>query len=246
MRNQADTFNSVLEKYRFTEHMPPEIKLGIYASRKRTLKRILVTLDDYSFSFGLVVSVLFIFQKAGIKLSLFTCKIILACSVIAATGVSSAGAYKIYKIIGQNGQSSSAPVSTDVQPNASVSVEAPIKSPASVQTAQLEISEIELSGIDAASAHGISEKLYASIIRTRSGVVLLKKSSSKEKIPFRLIGRMYRMGKGNVLTVKIVDSSSSAIQFSETISFNNDENIDAKLDVLAGKIANIPSLWEKK
>jgi hypothetical protein len=245
MNNQINTFNLILEKYRFITEIPDDIKTGIYAKRKNSLRKTLKLLDDYSFSFGLVLFVLFLFQKAGVKLSLFSCKIILACSVIAATGVSSAGVYKVYKIIERSDRSAVAPISANDQLNLIMPSDQ-LKSRPAVQPATLGIAEIEFSGIDASAAQNISEKMYASIVRTRKDIVLLKKNNNDgKKIPYRLIGRMFKIGKNTVLTVKVVDAQSSTIQFSETINFKEDENIDAKLDELSGKIAHLPSLWDK-
>lgn len=230
MNDRVEVFNNILNKYKFTDSVPVQVRDHVYSTKKSSLKKILKQVNDYSILFLIVIYIYFIFKNLGINASLFVCKIMLIGAIIAAAIPVS---YTTYRYAAQKKHRVTTNIVTEIKTEQK---KTDIKKSANKKA--IVFSDIECSGADPALCNSLSEKIYK-ILLSDAGekFQVLRYSSMNQKTSYiRLIGRMYRLGEKSLLTIKIIDSSDSRVKFSETINFNKNDNVDDKISVLTQSV----------
>jgi hypothetical protein len=100
--HETQQLEKLLEKFRFTQPVPPGARADILSSKKRTFVRVLKTAGAYSALQGVLASLYFMAKKSGF--GLFTAKVLV--SVAAAVSVTVGGYYAATAVIDYMGRGS--------------------------------------------------------------------------------------------------------------------------------------------
>lgn len=240
MNNEAIILKDLLQKYKFTDEIPPVIKNNIYTNKKKTLKKILKQMDDYNFIYAIVITIYFLFRNYGIKISLLYCKILLIGIAFTLSGSTS---YILYKHVIIDKQKHPEAVTTEIK-----KILATKKKPTYIETKQtiLLFNDIECSDNNTHLTKEVTERLYNSLQKSVPANSIIRNIPALKHIvnEYKFIGRMHKIGEKYILTVKIIDSKDSSIKFSRLISFKEKENIDNTINELTQSIVKMDSLWK--
>jgi hypothetical protein len=99
---ETQQLEKLLEKFRFTQTVPPVVRADILSSKKRTFVRVLKTAGAYSALQGVFATIYFTAKKTGF--GIFTAKVIV--SVAAAVSVTVGGYYAATAVISRLGRDS--------------------------------------------------------------------------------------------------------------------------------------------
>ncbi len=95
--NEAAQLNALLEKYRFAEPIPKDVRRIILKSRKRVLKTCLKKVNNYSIFFGVVLFFYFLARSLKLNIGFSAVKIFAVAANIVAAGVISVSVYAAVK-----------------------------------------------------------------------------------------------------------------------------------------------------
>lgn len=93
--HETQPLEKLLDKYRFTRPVPPEIRAGIMSSKKETYVRILKTVGAFTAIHGAFASLYFAAKKAGIGIAI--AKVIAAGTAV--LSISIGGYYAAHAVI---------------------------------------------------------------------------------------------------------------------------------------------------
>lgn len=98
--NRDDTLKAVIEKYKLSEPVPPDVRIAMEKSRRKNLTAILKKGIMPAFFISAVVTFFFWIKKFGISLTITKCAAAVSAAMIIGTGVvTAAGIYTAGKII---------------------------------------------------------------------------------------------------------------------------------------------------
>jgi len=245
MTDNVNILNGLLNKYRFTAEIPPGVKDEIHKNKQHSLGKTLKRLNEYSAFYAFVISIYFTVRRSGIKITITGSKLILTGAALFISGSATYFAYNtIIQIEKENPIIQELERARPFTPGNIRTIEDRSIS-ASSQPVVLSIESIEVSGPGDSNYTSISKRIYESLLKYKKPdtIILSSVGDSDIKALNKLVGRLHPLGEKYVLTIKIVDSGKGIIKFSETISFNKDEDIGPKIETLVKAISVQENLW---
>ncbi len=243
--NSEETLKAVIDKYKLSEQMPPEVRASMARHRKEGLVNILGKDSKNTLLISAVVSFFLWIKKFGISISITKSTAIVVTAIAVAAGtVTVTGVYTAKVIIRHIHEEKQ---STHAAPdnNIGIPVIRVAAAPRGVMSYDLAVSTIEMDNASGNKLSALSEKIIAS---------LREKSGEKAAISFAQIDRYHiadrilsisikktedKSGESALysISVKIVRSSDSMVVTHSSVTVEDEDSIPAALETIAEKIS---------
>lgn len=227
---------NLLNKYRFTDPVSPDIQKRMIRSKKEIFVRVLKTVGRFSAVIGIFQSLYFLLKKLGINI--FTAKFIL---YVATAGIISGGAYTAVKYLDDGTAPDkkiemidggrALPSVPEIQKVKVTRKSAPVKN------YTLGITEFsgESAGPDAAERLSTALTGRLSALKGDSYAGLFSGGGAKG-VRYSLFGSVEYLNGKYILHIKVVDLETSSIVLLEKMDADSVEKLEKKLGPLADKI----------
>ncbi|MBN1498800.1 MAG: hypothetical protein JW982_01475 [Spirochaetes bacterium] len=250
-----NNFRSLLRKYRFQNDLPAEVKKSVAADKSKNLKIILKDVDNYSVSFGILISVYYLLKKTGINLSIAWIKTILLSSLIISVAVpASLITYKVYfnsvnmdknkkEFISAMTHDSAGdiPAKTDKKETEAIENGKTDKNlkvqKKSENTVLLKINKFEF--FNSEEIPDVEGMLFSELSSfTEKGAVILNLGDNRTESKYILTGRVIRLDQKYSLTVKLYNAENSELEYVNNRTFNRMEDLHMELQIISEEIKN--------
>jgi hypothetical protein len=214
---KRDVLKQLLARYRFGAELSPETRRHGQQRKKEQLKAILRIRKTYTFFTGIIISVLFLIRKGGFPVTFMQATI----ATVLLTGgiilVLAGGSIAVYSAIStpRTGverpiEMNPAPVQEEISPAADA-VPAP-KTPKEEINYTIALLPIEADREDRETAKELRNSIRATILTDlgHSGAYLASGNNLKHT-PYILKSSLAAIGANRILSVKLVDTETSAI-----------------------------------
>lgn len=110
---------------------------------------------------------------------------------------------------------------------------------------RLGINRIKVNKVDEKIAREITSMLYNKLryMMGADRIVYREKDGISKSINRQLVGRVSKLGKDFLLSIKVVEVEKSKLLFSETVVIKKNDNLDNAIDQIVNKICNKESIW---
>jgi hypothetical protein len=242
MIHEIDIFRRLIDKYRFTEPIAPEVQSHVTRSRARALMSSLKAVKHYSFVYGFVMTVYFEARKMGLKPSIFACRII---SLIMAITVAAMLAGAVYLAASSATNAELKPALPDTVPSKTGSTDLrdntrPDDGPPKIFAAKyrLGVQPFTAANVDSAKANDITRKIFNELINLKGSKKVIKIGTAKSKNVNRmLMGSVGKMGKRYVISAKVIDVEKTNVLFGASENATTDDDIDRACGNIAQKVS---------
>lgn len=244
--NSEETLKAVIDKYKLSEQIPPEVRASIARHRKDGLIRILGKDTKNTLFISAVVSFFLWIKRFGIPISITKSAAIIVTAVAVAAGTLAVTGVYATRIILRHihvEEQRATPVTEDINiPGQVLRLET---LPREVINYDLAVSSIEMNDLPGNERSALTEKIIASL-RKKSGE---NAAISIDQIDrYHIAGRILsisiikledKSGESALyrISVKIVRSSDSMVIVHTSVTVENEDSIPAALDEIAGKIS---------
>ena len=234
MTAAINSFQRLLDKYKFVNPVPVEVQSFALLNSRKNLLLILKNAGDYSFFFGRVLAILYLARKLNVRLTVVQSKLfflLVSALLIAFTTMS------LFFLVSTD--KTPPHLSENIVTEKHVSV---VRKNTSIKSASKQnpaIPENYIIGIDIftgnAAAGDISERITSELkqLLGTKKVIMLGKGSAGKKPPKILMGSVKDMGVNRYLAVRLVNSTTSRIEYAGYIRISPED----KIDVICGSIA---------
>ncbi|MDY6968557.1 MAG: hypothetical protein SVR08_07890 [Spirochaetota bacterium] len=112
-------------------------------------------------------------------------------------------------------------------------------------TARLGVNKLVTNDIDEKTASKITTIIYNKLkaIKGAKRVVYRVKDGISKSTNRQLIGRISKLGKSYVLSIKVVEGEKGKLLFNETVIIKGDDDIEESIDNVVKKISSEKSIW---
>jgi hypothetical protein len=240
MNNNAELYGKLLDKYKFSAGLDPAVRARVMSSRKASLRKVLQRRGAYTFAFGLAISMYIIIKQFGIQASLLTAKIILAASVGVTASALTVSAYVCYKYIAEPAsqtvpeQKGSEEIKSEEAARPVITANNPLLLDVPYR---IGLQPFKVEGNIAGRSAGITGKISSELVRIEGVDKVVNISRGRDRnYNLMLTGSLNRFGGGYVLSVKLVDLSSSEVIFIDSKTVSSENNIDDAIKTLAVRV----------
>lgn len=246
MNSSIQTFDLVLEKYRFREPLPEADRRAALRLKSESLRRVLEANGRYGAAYGLVLWFFFRARKFGLKPTLVQAKALLAGLAMAAAVCAAGGTYAAVRFF------TAPPIIQRSIPEVGDPIRAaapviPARNPAEGRTAaasasgpalDLVIDDFTGKKLDGTAREHITDLVTKQLAETR-GITIGRASERNRNRSSRLLlmGSVDSFGEAYLIHVKIVDSETTRIVFSASEKAASAKDLERAASSIAGKIA---------
>ncbi|HNV46630.1 MAG TPA: FecR domain-containing protein [Spirochaetota bacterium] len=114
--------------------------------------------------------------------------------------------------------------------------------PAATSMARLGVNAFTANGVEQKVAADLTNKLYAKL-RASKGVEAVVMRGGGRTSARQLMGRVSKLGATTVLALRVVDGQSGRLVYSRSLNYKDGEDIDGRLDEIAGQIGRKGEIW---
>lgn len=242
MKESYEIVDSLLEKYRFTEPLPPEVQKGLRRIREREFNRVIRSAGGGSLFFSAAAYLHFTFKKVGVTLSLTKSAAILTLSGILAAGAVAAGLYGVIRTLtAEEKQAPELPprIESPEKKNntgAAGNNEKPLKksAPVAVKRMFAGVGTITGSTVTAGERNSLTKMVYHHL-KNDQALIPMEWYRKKGNVKFRylLLGEVDRVSGTVTLSLRIVDAETGRIAAYLKDEGEDIEELKRKLPVLA-------------
>ncbi|PKL35967.1 MAG: hypothetical protein CVV44_17215 [Spirochaetae bacterium HGW-Spirochaetae-1] len=232
----VNNFRELLDKYKFVYPVPEDIQSFAVLNSKKGLTVILKNAGDYSFIFGKVLFILYAARKFNIKLTIARSQFLLILSSAVMLALTTASFYFLFSNF------PSAPhLPEKTIENNSIIEKYKLIAPDSQQNPAIPVNY--LIGVDSftgsADAVIISEKITSELeqILGKRKVLILGKKAIDINPPKILMGSVQNLGETKYLTIKLINSSTSRIEYLISVKLKSEEETAAACADIAKNIS---------
>ncbi len=115
----------------------------------------------------------------------------------------------------------------------------------SIPKVRLSINRMDAEGIDKKTVSNIAEILHKELqaIKGANRVVYREKDGVSKSTNRQLVGRISKLGKSYVLSIKIIEGEKGKVLFNRTVTAK-ESSIDDSLEDIAEEIGDEDGIWE--
>lgn len=241
MNSSIQTFDLVLEKYRFREPLPEADRRAALRLKSESLRRVLEANGRYGAAYGLVLWFFFRARKLGLKLPLVQAKALLAGLAMAAAVCAAGGTYAAVRFF------TAPPIIQKSMPEVGDPIRAaapviPARNPAAASASgpalDLVIDDFTGKKLDGTAREHITALVTKQLTEMR-GITIGRASERNRNRSSRLLlmGSVDSFGEAYLIHVKIVDSETTRIVFSASEKAASAKDLERAASSIAGKIA---------
>jgi hypothetical protein len=254
MRNPVETFERLLDRFRFRDPVADSVQRLILARKRDALVLTLKAVDDYSAVYGLVLRVYLGSRRAGLRLSMRASRVVLAVFIFITLLFSATLAYSIYAIIGneirQSGITESIRGHDTVVPGVRDTEKKDLnKQPdeknmndAKVHPAgacQLGVSTFSGEAGSDDDSRRVTNMIADRLIGIKGPDKVIRLDNRKGRVaPRILMGSVDRLGNSVIISSRIVDAEKGTIVFSTSENVNSPDEIARACATIAERVAS--------
>jgi hypothetical protein len=241
-----ETFQKILEKYKFIESIPESVLENLSASRFKILKETLKANNSYSLWYGLVIRQYFALKNIGLSLSLILIKTLIVIESLILIG----GGIIFYSYQGSLKKEIQNPLKKDtlfkkkkkqshISPDKLIPKKnLPVKQKKAVFINRIGIQPLEDRNVGSQVTRNISLQLYREIARIKGykKVQYLGKGMRQKNVKRMVVGSIFKLGEQTTIAIKIVNVQDSKVIWSTRKSFI-DNNKDLVLYNIGKNVA---------
>ncbi len=227
----ADLLNRLLNKYKYTDSIPVEIRNFLVKSRTKVLKSSLKAVGDMNMLYSFTVTIFFGLRKFGIRPSLGTSQFVAgAVSIITASAFIVGSVYASHQLMAEKG------IVTPVSVN--------VKADTESDGVQQELRTYQF-GVKMFIAKNVTKRITAKTVDTIAKELsritgknkVINLSRKQGKVKNNITGSIGKLGSKYFITVKIVDKKSMVL-FSTKKRINSLDELKNACNDIAKELVN--------
>ncbi len=254
MRDSVEIFEKLLERFRFREPVPADVREIIASQKSKALILTLIAVGDYSVLYGLVIKAYYLVRRFGLRLSVFQSKILLVRAVAFSLSSSAGAVYVIQaklravdRSIPVDLPSRQPPVSgkavvnekTDAfQKGISRTGEPAKGDPGIVVSYRLGIADLKSETVSGVESGRIKKSLLERLVQLKGPDKIIALTANRNRTAnFILFSSIEKIENSYILTAKIVDVEKGNVVFATSENAETANSITTACERLADRVS---------
>jgi len=229
--SEKEIIPRLMEKFRFAEPLPVEVRKTISARKKSGLVAILRARNRYGVFIAPAIWLFFLARRTGISLSMAKCTLIIWGIVVMAASTAATGVVYAVKHYRDSPAAAAALSGVAIRQDAAPPAEKKIDSPVPVvePAPGLGVVPFEFIGVDADFAETVTKKIGEGLIGSCGArkVAYVGRSCSAGMSKRLLLGSVVKLGDGYRITARVVDAATSRILLFASEKISSADEIDS-------------------
>jgi hypothetical protein len=254
MNGNIKVLNGILERFKFREPLPLEVKENISKYEYKSVIRTLKAVKEYNIFYGSIIRIFYLSYKMKLRISITQCKIIfgiisaisalfLSAGIIFCADLIKNSKYNVPEIIQLNRNISAGLKNTSIDAEKVIQnneIENVIKAnpPEVKSVSRIGISAFLSKNVDEKLSAGITDSLKEKLSDAIGSGKIIDLREKRKELHYNkiLTGSVSRLGSKYIITVKVMNIEDSRIIFGSNNMVNSESELNDRCVEIAEKI----------